>query len=82
MADPRMKSLKIKSNVVKRQENVVFNKSFREITFIPKRIIKEKSTYEKEVIQTEEKIAKMKSDGKDEYDIKKMVTNLNKSKTK
>ena len=54
MADPRIKIIKIKSNVVKR-------------------IIKEKSTYEKEVLQTEEKINKMKNEGKDEYDIKKMV---------
>ena len=30
--------------------------------------------YEKEVVQTEQRIEKMKSDGKDEYDIKKMVT--------
>lgn len=29
--------------------------------------------YEKEVTQTEARIEKMKSDGKDEYDIKKMV---------
>lgn len=38
-----------------------------------KRIIKEKSMYEKEVTQTENRIEKMKTDGKDEYDIKKMV---------
>jgi hypothetical protein len=31
--------------------------------------------YEKEVIQTEQRIEKMKSDGKDEYDIRKMVRN-------
>lgn len=31
--------------------------------------------YEKEVVQTEQRIEKMKSDGKDEYDIRKMVMN-------
>lgn len=30
--------------------------------------------YEKEVIQTEARIEKMRAEGKDEYDIKKMVT--------
>lgn len=29
--------------------------------------------YEKEVVQTEARIEKMKAEGKDEYDIKKMV---------
>ncbi len=29
--------------------------------------------YEKEVTQTENRIEKMKTDGKDEYDIRKMV---------
>jgi len=29
--------------------------------------------YEKEVVQQTEKIEKMKTEGKDEYDIKKMV---------
>jgi len=32
--------------------------------------------YEKEVVQQTEKIEKMKTEGKDEYDIKKMVTPL------
>ena len=32
--------------------------------------------YEKEVQQQTEKIEKMKTDGKDEYDIKKMVSNF------
>lgn len=41
-----------------------------------KRILKEKSMYEKEVTQTENRIEKMKVDGKDEYDIRKMVSNL------
>ena len=30
--------------------------------------------YEKEVIQIENRIEKMKADGKDEYDIRKMVS--------
>lgn len=30
--------------------------------------------YEKEVVQTENRIEKMKADGKDEYDIRKMVS--------
>ena len=30
--------------------------------------------YEKEVVDQEEKVEKMKVDGKDEYDIKKQVT--------
>ena len=42
-------------------------------TGVVKRIIKEKSMYEKEVQQTENRIEKMKTDGKDEYDIRKMV---------
>ena len=41
--------------------------------FFVYRIIKEKTTYEKEVEQNENRIEKMKRDGKDEYDIKKMV---------
>ena len=38
------------------------------------RLGKEKSAYQKEVIAQEAKIEKMKADGKDEYDIKKMVS--------
>ena len=37
------------------------------------RLAKEKSAYEKEVLKQEERIAKMKSEGKDEYDIRKQV---------
>ena len=37
------------------------------------RLTKEKAMYEKEVDQQAEKIEKMKAEGKDEYDIKKMV---------
>jgi hypothetical protein len=61
-----LKGRKISFLITKLQEKINFFK----------RIIKEKSTYEKEVTQTEDRIAKMKSDGKDEYDIKKMVINL------
>ena len=38
------------------------------------RLKKEKEMYEKEAVEIEEKIEKMKEDGKDEYDIKKMVS--------
>ncbi len=38
------------------------------------RLFKEKQMYEKEVVDQEEKVEKMKVDGKDEYDIKKQVT--------
>ena len=37
------------------------------------RLTKEKTSYEKEVIQEEKRIEKMKEEGKDEYDIKKQV---------
>lgn len=37
------------------------------------RLFKEKQMYEKEVVDQEEKVEKMKVDGKDEYDIKKQV---------
>lgn len=49
-------------------------------TGVVKRIIKEKSMYEQEVVQTEKRIEKMKSDGKDEYDIRKMNEVLDESK--
>ena len=42
-------------------------------TNVVKRIMKEKTTYEKEVKQNEDRIEKMKNEGRDEYDIKKMV---------
>ena len=45
-------------------------------TGVVKRIIKEKSMYEKEFIQIENRIEKMKTDGKDEYDIRKMVNSI------
>jgi tubulin-specific chaperone A len=41
---------------------------------VVKRIMKEKLMYEKEAVQIENRIEKMKADGKDEYDIKKMVS--------
>ena len=37
-------------------------------------LAKEKMMYEKEVVEQERKIEKMKAEGKDEYDIKKQVT--------
>jgi tubulin-specific chaperone A len=42
-------------------------------TGIVKRIAKEKLMYEKEAGQIENRIQKMKDEGKDEYDVKKMV---------
>lgn len=41
--------------------------------FLLFRLTKEKTSYEKEVIQEEKRIQKMKEEGKDEYDIKKQV---------
>lgn len=38
------------------------------------RFIKEKVFYEKEVVNIEERVEKMKVDKKDEYEIKKMVS--------
>ena len=38
------------------------------------RLIKEKAMYEKEAVQQEAKIAKLKEEGKDEYVIKKQVS--------
>ena len=49
-------------------------------TGVVKRIIKEKSMYEKEVVQTENRIQKMKDEGRDEYDIRKMGEVLAESK--
>ncbi|KAK3098478.1 hypothetical protein FSP39_019816 [Pinctada imbricata] len=43
-------------------------------------LAKEKCSYEKEITSTEEKIEKMKAEGKDEYDIKKMNEVLQESK--
>lgn len=52
MADPRIKTLKIKTGVVKR-------------------LTKEKTVYEKEAEQQRTRVAKLKEDKKDEYDIRK-----------
>ena len=41
---------------------------------VERRIIKEKSMYQKEVIQAETRLEKMKSDGQDIHDIRKMVS--------
>lgn len=49
-------------------------------TGVVKRIIKEKLMYEKEVVQTENRIQKMKDEGRDEYDIRKMGEVLAESK--
>ncbi len=42
-------------------------------TGVVKRILKEKTMYEKEVIQTENRLEKMKAEGRDEYEVRKMV---------
>jgi len=52
MADPRVRTLKIKTGVVKR-------------------LTKEKISYEVESEQQKKRIERMKTEGKDEYDIKK-----------
>lgn len=38
------------------------------------RLTKEKVSYEKEAVNIEERVEKMKADKKDEYEIKKMVS--------
>ncbi|XP_066246068.1 tubulin-specific chaperone A [Euwallacea similis] len=52
MADPRLKTLKIKTSVVKR-------------------LAKEKTVYEKEAEQQKNRIEKCKTEGRDEYYIRK-----------
>ena len=46
---------------------------------IIKRMVKEVSGYEKEAVENEARIQKMKDDGKDEYDIKKQEEVLQES---
>ena len=46
---------------------------------IIKRMLKEVSGYEKEAVENEARIQKMKDDGKDEYDIKKQEEVLGES---
>lgn len=55
-------------------------KQLRIQTGVVKRIIKEKQMYEKEVEQTENRIQKMKDEGRDEYDVRKMGEVLAESK--
>lgn len=40
------------------------------------RVSKEKSSYEREVVANENKLEKMKQEGKDEYEIKKQVRQI------
>jgi len=40
---------------------------------VVKRILKEKTMYEKEVVQIENRLEKMKAEGRDEYEVRKMV---------
>nr|CAI5863679.1 unnamed protein product [Callosobruchus analis] len=58
MADPRIRTIKIKTGVVKR-------------------LAKEKTVYEREADQQKIRIEKLKSEGKDEYNIKKQEEVLN-----
>jgi len=60
MADPRLKTLKIKTGVVRR-------------------LAKEKVTYETEAEQQRHRIARLKQEGKDEYDIRKQEEVLQES---
>ncbi|KAH9520195.1 hypothetical protein Btru_060245 [Bulinus truncatus] len=49
-------------------------------TGVVKRLTKEKESYEKEAVQLEERLEKMKADGKDEHDIKKQGEVLQESR--
>ncbi|KAM4710588.1 tubulin-specific chaperone A isoform 2-T2 [Discoglossus pictus] len=49
-------------------------------TGVVKRLAKEKAMYEKEAIQQEEKVERMKSEGGDEYVIKKQIEVLQESR--
>ncbi|KAK4883243.1 hypothetical protein RN001_006562 [Aquatica leii] len=60
MADPRIRTLKIKTGVVRR-------------------LAKEKVVYEQEAEQQRHRIAKLKQEGKDEYDIRKQEEVLQES---
>lgn len=60
MADPRLKTLKIKTGIVKR-------------------LAKEKVMYEKEADNQRNRIEKLKTEGKDEYDIRKQEEVLQES---
>ena len=42
-------------------------------TGVVKRILKEKTMYEKEVVHIENRLEKMKDEGRDEYEVRKMV---------
>jgi len=48
-------------------------------TGVVKRLAKEKKMYEKEAEEMDVKLAKMKADGKDDYDIKKQIEVKNES---
>ncbi|XP_055878100.1 tubulin-specific chaperone A-like [Biomphalaria glabrata] len=50
-------------------------------TGVVKRLTKEKESYEKEAVQLEEKLEKMKADGKDEHDIRKQGEVLQESRS-
>ena len=47
------------------------DKKLKVQTNVVRRMLKEVSAYEKEVLENEKKVQKMRDDGKDEYDIKK-----------
>ncbi|KAL5004761.1 hypothetical protein ScPMuIL_018217 [Solemya velum] len=49
-------------------------------TGVVRRLVKEKQAYEKEAVDLEQKVEKMKTDGKDEYDIRKQTEVLQESK--
>ncbi|KXJ16104.1 tubulin-specific chaperone A [Exaiptasia diaphana] len=50
-------------------------------TGVVKRLGKEKTMYEKEVVDQSKKVEKMKEENKDEHDIKKQIEVLEESKT-
>ncbi|CAL1526111.1 unnamed protein product [Lymnaea stagnalis] len=62
MADPRIKQIKIKTNVVKR-------------------LTKEKESYEKEAVQLEARLEKLKNEGEDEHVLRKQGEVLQESRS-
>jgi tubulin-specific chaperone A len=67
------------SSLRKAKEPISGNKKLQVQISVVKRMQKEVASYEKEVVQNEAKIAKMREDGRDEYDIKKQEEVLQES---
>lgn len=56
------------------------NRRLKIKTGVVRRLDREKKSYEKEALQLEEKVARMRSEGRDEYEIKKAVEVLEESR--